>query len=485
MRRTAAIALLALVPALTLPAASSYSDGVFDPAPYLDTRWYGVYLFEEKVGYGSFRLTETDYRGISGYLTEFQVDYRLNIGGSLQEMAIREEKIYLPGTGLTAFQVLQDSLLGRVSFSGRREGEQFLIETPTGERTAPAAGETLAGALAHLELVRNGSGPGDAVTVRQFETTLLVPVTVTHTVETVEKRFPGGVPLKLYRVRSEFSGLGLATSSLIDGELRTIEGKLGIITIREEEEAAARDLDSPGDLLLAAAVRPDRPLPRPRKIRSLALRLSGLADPTLALSSPRQVFERIGEDTYYLRVSSPPAPRDPPPRIPVSGDDFLPDLEATAYIQSDHPAIRQQAREIVEDGKDSRRAAELLTDWVFRNLKKSFLAAIPNAVDVLEERSGDCKAHSTLLVALARSLGLPARTVSGLVAMEDGLFYYHQWAEIFTGEWTPADPVFGQIPVDAAHISLSRSGPAEQLRLLNLIGRIRIEVLEWGSEKQP
>lgn len=478
MKRFPAIAWIPLL--LTAGAANAFPRGGFDPAPYLGTRWYGVYFFGEKVGHGSFRLEETEYRQKPAFRSELRVDYRIKLGGAPQEMTLREEKIYLPETGLEAFTTIQDSRLGRIAFAGRREGELFRVETPSGERTVEAGREDLHSALAHLELVRKGARPGETITVRQFETSLLRPVTVIHTVEKAEEQYPGGVPLRLHRVRSEFSELGLTTHSLIDGDLRTIEGSVGAITIREEEEAAARDLDSRMDLLLAAAVRPDRRVPRPREIRELRLRLSGLADPGLVLDSPRQEYERIGADSCYLRVSS-PAPRPVAPiLIPVAGEDFPSELEATAFIQADHPAVREQAREIVGDETDARRAARLLTGWVFRNLEKSFLAAIPDAVSVLEKRSGDCKAHSVLLTALARAVGLPARTVSGLVAMEDGLFYYHQWTELFIGEWTPADPVFGQLPVDGTHIALSRAGPAGQLKLLSLIGRIRIEVLEWA-----
>ena len=185
--------------------ASADPTGAFDPSPHLGTRWYGVYLFEEKVGYGSLRLGETEYRDQPAYLSEFRVDYRLNIGGSRQEMSLLEEKTYLPGEGLIAFSSVQDSPLGRVVFNGRRVGNGFLVETPAGERTAPAGEETLADALAHLELVRDSPRTGESVTARQFETTLLTPVTVTHTLEEVEERFPGGVPLRVYRVRSEFS----------------------------------------------------------------------------------------------------------------------------------------------------------------------------------------------------------------------------------------------------------------------------------------
>lgn len=112
------------------------------------------------------------------------------------------------------------------------------------------------------------------------------------------------------------------------------------------------------------------------------------------------------------------------------------------------------------------------------------MAAIPNAVAVLKKRSGDCKAHAVLFTALARNLGLPARLVSGLVESDDGAFYYHQWAEIYTGQWDPVDPIFGQVPADATHIKLSQGDLSKQLRLLNAIGKISIEILDYDLEDE-
>ena len=134
--------------------------------------------------------------------------------------------------------------------------------------------------------------------------------------------------------------------------------------------------------------------------------------------------------------------------------------------------------------RDGLRVSEMLVEWLYQNLKKSFMAAIPNAVDVLKKRSGDCKAHAVLFTALARSRGLPARLVSGLVEADDGAFYYHQWVEVYTGQWIPVDPVFGQVPVDATHIKLSQGDMSEQLRLLNAIGSISIEILDYEVKEE-
>jgi transglutaminase-like putative cysteine protease len=110
-------------------------------------------------------------------------------------------------------------------------------------------------------------------------------------------------------------------------------------------------------------------------------------------------------------------------------------------------------------------------------LEKSITFSVPNAVQVLETRRGDCNEHTVLFVALARALGLPARTAVGLVYL-DGAFYYHAWPEVWLGQWVAVDPTFGQVPADAAHIRFVIGGLAQQVEIVRLIGNLNIQVLD-------
>jgi transglutaminase-like putative cysteine protease len=120
--------------------------------------------------------------------------------------------------------------------------------------------------------------------------------------------------------------------------------------------------------------------------------------------------------------------------------------------------------------------AELLNRWVHDNLDKAITLSVPSAVQVLESRRGDCNEHSVLYVALARAIGLPARTAAGLVYV-DGRFYYHAWAEVHLGDWVAVDPTFGQFPADASHLRFTIGGLARQVELIRLIGRLELEVM--------
>ena len=152
------------------------------------------------------------------------------------------------------------------------------------------------------------------------------------------------------------------------------------------------------------------------------------------------------------------------------------ELAAEPLIQSNNRDIAGLARRIAGAERDPRIVAEKLNRWVHDSLRKRITVGVPNAVQVLRTRSGDCNEHTQLYLALARSLGLPARSAAGL-ALVGGKFYYHAWPEVYLGRWVAVDPTFGQFPADAAHLRFVAGGLTRQGELLRLVGNLRIEVL--------
>ena len=81
-----------------------------------------------------------------------------------------------------------------------------------------------------------------------------------------------------------------------------------------------------------------------------------------------------------------------------------------------------------------------------------------------------------LYVALARAIGLPARTDAGLVYLR-GHFYYHAWPEVWLGQWVAVDPTFGQFPADASHLRFVIGGLARQVLEGREVGREQLAAL--------
>ena len=155
-------------------------------------------------------------------------------------------------------------------------------------------------------------------------------------------------------------------------------------------------------------------------------------------------------------------------------------LKPTIFIQSDHLKIRQKLKEIVAPGDTSEIKARKIVAWIHRNLEKRPVLSVPNALETLENRVGDCNEHAVLLAAFARAAGIPAEVEAGVVYLR-GRFYYHAWNVVYLSEWggwVTADAVLGQMPADVTHVRFVRGDTEQQLDLLGLIGRVKIEILE-------
>ncbi len=116
-------------------------------------------------------------------------------------------------------------------------------------------------------------------------------------------------------------------------------------------------------------------------------------------------------------------------------------------------AIWRQAVAIAGENPERAVAAQRLLAWVHDSIHARVPTGAPTAMEVLQTRAGDCNEFAEVFVALARSRGLPARLVTGLLYV-DGKFYYHVWAELQLKDWVPVDPMLGQFPADAAHLRL-------------------------------
>ena len=216
--------------------------------------------------------------------------------------------------------------------------------------------------------------------------------------------------------------------------------------------------------------------PGPGDIVSLTALAAGVTDaPT---GRARMVLRVNGKDSVQIVQAGTLASHAAPYRLPSRDTALARWLAPEPLIQSRDPRIGAQARQIIDRERSPARVAQLLTHWVARSVHRAPASAVsvPSAVKVLTARRGDCNEATTLFVALARSAGLPARTVSGLIYLNDR-FYYHAWAEVYLADWIAVDPTFDQFPADAARLRIATGGLARQAELVPLIGRLKLEVL--------
>jgi len=157
-----------------------------------------------------------------------------------------------------------------------------------------------------------------------------------------------------------------------------------------------------------------------------------------------------------------------------SVNDFL---GPTPFIQSKNQKIMETVDKIISPSDSPLVKAQKLTAWIYENIKKRPVLSVPNALETLEKKMGDCNEHAVLLAAFCRAAGIPAQVEAGLVFMK-GSFYYHAWNVIYLGKWITVDALMNQMPADPTHIRIVRGEPDRQIDLIGVIGKINIKVLE-------
>jgi Transglutaminase-like superfamily len=287
--------------------------------------------------------------------------------------------------------------------------------------------------------------------------------------------------VRAWRVEQDVGGVQLA--AWIDGTGRVVRAQspVGFTMQRSAFEIAYENFRHrphagaapvTGDLIDQTAIASDVKLDDLPRRDTLAVVLRGVRLAGFDLAGGRQALRG---DTLVVHAETPDALRASY-RLPAARPDLARDLAAEPLIQVHDLRIEAEARQIVGRVHDPARAARLLNDWVYDNLKAQITISVPSAVQVLAERRGDCNEHTVLYVALARAVGLPARTAAGLVYVR-GRFYYHAWPEVYLNGWVAVDPTLGQFPADASHLRFTIGGLARQVELIRLIGQLQLSVV--------
>jgi hypothetical protein len=447
-------------------------------------KWNGIYYRGDKIGFSVSQTQPTD----DGY--EIRQDGRLQMTllGSPASVRERSTVIVDRAFSLRRFEFSLDPGTGPIRVSGRLDGRtlHLSIASSAGERTETR--ELPEPPILELNLPRTLAARGlEEGQIHEIQ--LFNPATLSNTPMRVEVQARevvrvAGRPVPAFRVEKRFAGF-VTRSWITDvGEVVKEESPTGFLVVRETPERA-QTLAVPGqvqtDLLRAAALVPSPPtrIDDPTTVARLRVRLSGLGG--FDAADLQGAGQEANGDVIEVRD---PRDLEPGPWDP----DLERHLQPEPLIESDAEPIRVEAeRGMATAPDDPRGRAERLVRHVHALLEKKPTVSLPSALEVLKTRVGDCNEHTALYVAMARSLGIPARIAVGLVYMSGsmgGAFYYHAWAEVWIGEedgrglWLPVDPTLNQFPADATHVRLVRGGLDRQAAILGLFGQARLSVLD-------
>ncbi len=474
----------------------------------------GMYLNGQKIGYTSLRTEPTTYHGkpallsLSGSVTKMTL-----LGSSVQQEEISHTITDLAYRPLSqVFDVKSNGSVLHV------EADYDYTENKVACRVGVGAQATTKTLTippgANLTGDVNGLPGGQKLTVGQKITTLqfdpltvaLLPVAIqVMSRETVRDALSGKDTPALV-VKANMSLGQMTTWESEDGDLLKADIGMGFVHITMQREARAKALafpDSaasqdatgyapPTDFAIVTAIKTDRPIDNPRRVRALRVSIVGVPDRRLLLSDDRQRETLPAPDIlppYATDVQISAAPFDPAKSALASPDiarnpDLSPFLGKAAFLDTENPEIVETAAKLRGGETRLYSIAVNIRDWVHRSMTPDPSIGVPRAAtDIFARRRGVCRDYATLYTALARAAGVPTRLCSGIVYAE-GRFFYHAWAESWVGRWLSFDPTLYDPAqkadfVDATHIKFAQGDVTSMFAVVAIIGKLQITVQDF------
>lgn len=459
---------------------SAIAEGFFRPED--SEEWMGIYFQNKKVGYvNTIHRKEGDFHRIieKSFL-------KLKVMERVREVRTLVNSLFDTRGIIKSFNFRIDSGDINLEAEGVAKGKDLIIKLKTGgisrEEIIPLSGSVYLPQSIRLFFKEKKLKKGEKFSINLIDPSILKTGDMTFEVLGEDRIIWEGTNVHVFKVKSSFMGIESISFINDNGEVLKEEGPLGTTAVRESKEEAINKgwgREEETDFILATAIPVNEVISDPSSLSYLKLRISGIDLETLDLNRGRQKLsgnileirkENVTDENYKASYS-----------LPYRDGEFAEYLKSSALIQSDSQEIISLARKIINNTKDPIIASTMISRWVFNKLEKTPTISIPSAVEVLRTKKGDCNEHAILFTALARSAGIPTKIAVGLV-YQKGYFFYHAWNEVFLGEWISIDPTFNQFPADVTHIKLAEGDVWEWLKITNVVGNLRVEILDMIGE---
>ncbi|MBT3691448.1 transglutaminase domain-containing protein [Candidatus Woesearchaeota archaeon] len=148
--------------------------------------------------------------------------------------------------------------------------------------------------------------------------------------------------------------------------------------------------------------------------------------------------------------------------------------EYQGYMQSEEtiditPEIISKTSEIIQSEDNAYLTVHKIGNWIHSNIEYDLNTLTEKASQksswVLENEYGVCDEITSLFISMVRSVGIPARFISGMAyTNSNDDFGNHGWAEVYYPGygWVPYDVTYGQLGwIDPTHIALQKSKDVE------------------------
>jgi hypothetical protein len=462
-------------------------------------RWYTVELAGQRSGYmRSAQKTE------NGRITT-STQMHISMGRGDHPMTVEMSGEFVETTSAKPLTMRMVQKLGTVpktvdyTFGEKEvaiatvEGDQNSASTrplPEGKWLTPAAAS---------EYIRQRLGAGaEKIVYRTVDPMSGKPDPDTVTLAAIEHTTTEamGKTVPAVRCSSTTSAMpGVSLTEYLDDQGVSIRSQISLGMIKmnvvaaDRETALAPTHGAAPEMMVRTFIRPDRPIPDPRKTRR-AVYLLSVPDGTFP-QLPTTGFQRVepaGDAAVRVTLGGEPAPApEEDPKNPAF-------TASSSMLRCEDPDIKRLTAEALrEKGPAKPARAEALRAFVHRYITtKDLDVGFASASEVARTRRGDCSEHGALLAAMLRADGIPSRVACGIIyadqfAGEHGIFGYHMWAQALLEKdgkptWVDLDATLPTHLFDATHIAFAVTPLAEGeettslAAMIPLLGRVAVKV---------
>lgn len=255
--------------------------------------------------------------------------------------------------------------------------------------------------------------------------------------------------------------------------------------LRTTKDAASAPVARPVELFNAQSIRLDREIPGIHGAASVVYTVTAPKDDDPGSLFPADARQQVKNfdpkaKSFELHVSASRGPAMDAKPLPAPGKEFT---ASNYFINWDNDAVKRLAAAAVQllpAGASDWEKALAVEKWVKANMRAfEFSQAMATADNVAKTLTGDCTEYAMLSAAMCRALGVPSRTVLGLVyaPAKDGKPYlaYHMWFEVFAdGQWLPLDATLGMGGIGPGHLKIADHSWHEEKTFAPLLPVLRV-----------
>jgi protein-glutamine gamma-glutamyltransferase len=451
----------------------------------LRTDYYGAYIAGNKIGWAKMSLTRLDTLP-PGYLAQLEMTVKVTAAGAKREIrTLQSEEFELsaPYTFRGGCFRRTEGNSGRETTVTRSFSGGFEAITRSGGETArkqiASIDYTLADRAAISLWVLKNPKEGDRLPQWEFSFNEFRVGMSIYKLAATRTAVANGVTLTYHEVTDAMkSNSTLARYDAKGGQILSMQLS-GLIELRVEPEAMAKNVEFGADFFELGKVKVDRRLGNCSRITSLVLETGG-HDLNLK-PGPFQAVARNGSGVYTVKLGW-----DYGTVSKATPADIWRNLSETPDYPITNPKIQALARGAVADAQTTKEKVKRLVHFVAGYIEPSYTTRPLSVMDVVHTRRGACTEYAKLYTTLARAAGVPAREVSGLMYIGDDerAFGMHAWNEIvLNGQWLPVDAAWNQTEPDPTHISFGSTLDDQAMNTLAAFNKMSFRVVDVKYQK--